>query len=329
MSEIGDRPAGGYGVRRGPDPEVPSLERITLASPSGVEAAFVPRAGMVGTSLTLDGVELLGRRGGLPAYLERGSTYGIPLLAPWANRLRTPEQSVDGVSWSVRPGDPGVHVDEHGLPIHGLLAGFDGFEIDEVTVDGTRAVMRARLAFGPHLDRFAAFPFEHELVVEVELWDTTLTVRTSITATGSTPVPVAFGWHPYVAFPDTPRAEWTLDAPFTRRAVLSELVVPTGEVVDAAPAAGPLGARAYDDVYVEVRPSSTVRVAGARRGVSVDYVSGYPVAVLFAPLTQDLVAVEPMTAPTDPFSEQWPLRRADPGETVTAVFDLTAHRLAP
>lgn len=329
MSDVGAAPAGGYGVRRGPDPEIEALERITLTSPSGLEVAFVPRAGMVGTSMTLDGVELLGRRTGLRAYVEGGHTYGIPLLAPWANRLRETEQLVDGTSWTVAAGDPGVHVDDNGLAIHGLLAGFDGFEVEELLVGGDRALLRARLSFGPHLDLFGSFPFAHDLVVEVELWDLTLTIRTSLTATGATPVPVAFGWHPYVAFPDTPRERWTLDAPFTRRAVLSELFVPTGEVVDVAAPAGPLGATAYDDVFVEVRPAASVRVAGERHAVTFDYVSGYPVGVLYAPLTHDLVAVEPMTAPTDPFSGRWPLRSAAPGETVTAVFDMTAHRLAP
>ena len=38
-------------------------------------------------SLTHRGEELLGQRGGLPAYRERGATFGIPLLHPWANRL--------------------------------------------------------------------------------------------------------------------------------------------------------------------------------------------------------------------------------------------------
>ena len=327
MSEIGSRAHGGYGVRRGPDPEAPDLERITLVSPEGIEVAFVPRAGMVGTSMTLDGVQLLGRRGGLLPYLEHGATFGIPLLAPWANRLLVPEQSVGATSWTVRAGDPGVHVDGNGLPIHGLVAGLDAFEVEEVTVDGDRACLRARLRFGPHLDRFPSFPFAHDLVVEAELWGMTLTLRTSLTATSATAVPVAFGWHPYVAFPDTERAAWTLDAPFTRRALLSEVFVPTGEVVDTVAASGALGTTAYDDVFVEVRPSSIVRVGGAQRAVTFDYVGGYPVAVLYAPLSHDLVAVEPMTAPTDPFSGRWPLRTAQPGETVTAVFDMTAHRL--
>ena len=42
---------------------------------------------MIATSLSDDGVELLGQRRGLDAYLSAGKTMGIPILYPWANRL--------------------------------------------------------------------------------------------------------------------------------------------------------------------------------------------------------------------------------------------------
>ena len=42
---------------------------------------------MIGTSLSDDGVELLGQRRGLDAYVTNGKTMGIPILYPWANRL--------------------------------------------------------------------------------------------------------------------------------------------------------------------------------------------------------------------------------------------------
>jgi aldose 1-epimerase len=62
---------------------------LTLSSDAagGMEAAFVPSAGMVGCSLRHRGEELLGQRGGLRTYIEEHSTMGIPLLHPWANRL--------------------------------------------------------------------------------------------------------------------------------------------------------------------------------------------------------------------------------------------------
>src|SRR3954469_26004004 len=50
-------------------------------------ATFVPRLGMIGASLEYRGEELLGQRNGLAAYEAKGSTMGIPLLYPWANRL--------------------------------------------------------------------------------------------------------------------------------------------------------------------------------------------------------------------------------------------------
>ena len=47
----------------------------------------MPDVGMVGRSLRHRGEEMLGQRGGLEAYAARGSSFGLPLLHPWANRL--------------------------------------------------------------------------------------------------------------------------------------------------------------------------------------------------------------------------------------------------
>lgn len=315
-----------HGVRRGPDPEDPAFERVTLVSDDGVEVAFVPGAGMVGVSMTLDGVELLAHRHGLAGYLGRGSTFGIPLLAPWANRLASPHQVVGDVAWDVRVGDPGVHADEFGQPIHGLSAGAREWEIEDVCADGGAARLRARLRVDDRLERYAAFPFAHDLVVDVVLAGRTLRVGTALTATGERAVPVAFGWHPWFEFPDVPRCEWELDVPFARRAVLSDVKIPTGEVVDDPPPRGPLGTTVLDDVFLDVPQGAVASVRAGERGVSVTYVSGYDVGVVFAPDDVEIVCVEPMTAPTDPFSGRFPLRVAEPGETVEAVFEVTADR---
>ena len=313
-------------VRSAPDPDDASFERVTLVSDDGVEAAFVPGAGMVGVSMTLDGVELLARRHGLAGYVGRGSTFGIPLLAPWANRLASPHQVVGDGAWDVRVGDPGVHPDEFGQPIHGLSAGVREWEVEHAAADATGARLRARLRFDERLDRFAAFPFRHELVVDVLLSGRTLRVATALTATGDRAVPVAFGWHPWFEFPDVPRAEWELDTPFARRAVLSDVKIPTGDVVDEPPPRGRLGSVVLDDVFLDVPEGAVASVRAGGRGVSVTYVSGYDVGVVFAPHDADVVCLEPMTAPTDPFSGRFPLRLAPPGGTVEAVFEVTAER---
>ena len=78
---------------------------------------WFPEHGMVGASLTHEGEELLGQRGGFDAYLEKGSAFGIPLLAPWANRL-------GGLRYGeveIRPQD--AKLDANGLPKDGAMAG--------------------------------------------------------------------------------------------------------------------------------------------------------------------------------------------------------------
>src|ERR1700742_4504455 len=99
------------------------LTTITLDDPaSQLAAQFVPEAGMIGISMTDDGVELLGQRRGLDAYLSAGKTMGIPILYPWANRLGANTYTALGQTVTLTPGENGVRPDPAGLPIHGVLA---------------------------------------------------------------------------------------------------------------------------------------------------------------------------------------------------------------
>lgn len=60
------------------------LPSVVLRDPSSpLTATYVPSAGMICTSLSDDGVEFLGQRRGLQAYLSDGKTLGIPILYPW------------------------------------------------------------------------------------------------------------------------------------------------------------------------------------------------------------------------------------------------------
>ncbi|HYJ57511.1 MAG TPA: aldose 1-epimerase, partial [Mycobacterium sp.] len=106
------------------------FETVTLRDPSSALAAtYVPVAGMVATSLSDDGVELLGQRRGLQAYVSNHKTMGIPILYPWANRLSSNGYGVDGAVVTLTPGTGGVRTDQHGVPIHGTLAAFKDWNV--------------------------------------------------------------------------------------------------------------------------------------------------------------------------------------------------------
>src|SRR5437899_12543296 len=111
---------------------------LTAGSTSTV---FVPRLGMTGVSLRHDGVEHLALPGGLDA-LRTGRTTGLPLLAPWANRLSQRRYRAAGVSVDLTRRRLGV--DDNGLPIHGLLVGRGGWSVEHLgTRRGTAAVRAA------------------------------------------------------------------------------------------------------------------------------------------------------------------------------------------
>jgi aldose 1-epimerase len=287
-----------------------------------LEATFVPERGMVGVSLRHAGEELLDLQAGLNAYVERGAVMGIPFLHPWANRLAGFDYALDGRDVRLPPGPPLVHCDEHGLPIHGVLAASRHWKVAALEADGSTARVRAVLDFAAHPELMAAFPFPHEVLLEAALTAAGLTITTRIRATGGVPVPISFGFHPYLRLPGANRAGWQVAIPARRHLLLDDRGVPTGESEDRPAAAFELGDRHFDDGYDRLRDGAEFSVTGGERTLAVTFERGYPVGQVFAPAGSPFICFEPMTAPTNALRSGTELRRAIPGRDFTAVFSI-------
>lgn len=299
-------------------PSDSAFESITLTDPSSaLTATFVPGAGMIGTSLAEDGIEFLGQRRGLDAYVSNGKTMGIPLLYPWANRLSGLSYQAGGTTVTLALGTDRVRGDANDLPIHGVLAAYPGWQVTERTPSRLTAV----LDYGSHPDLLAAFPFPHVLTQDVTLADRTLTVSTTVAATTAASVPLCFGYHPYLQIPGVPRAEWVLETPALRRLPVDERGIPTGAQQPWAAGAEPLGTRTLDDGFTGVTDGSVFALSGGGRRLEVTYLHGYPAAQLFAPDGDDLVAIEPMAATTDAL-RRGDYRVAAAGHPETARFTI-------
>jgi galactose mutarotase-like enzyme len=268
---------------------------VVLVSPAGVAATFVPGAGMVGASLTLHGEELLFQRGGLIDYVKRGKTFGIPLLHPWANRLDGLRYEAAGRTVEIDPDEAPVRLDGNGLPNHGVLGASPLWRVTG-TDEGAAAVVSAELDFGP-APLLAAFPFPHHLAIEARLADRTLTIATRVRA--EAPVPISFGWHPYLTLPGVPRAEWEVALGVRTRAVLDDRGIPTGQTEPAEFTGGVLGDRGFDDFYPELADPPEFSVAGGDQRIVVRFEEGYSHAQVYGPPEQDLICFEPMTAPVN------------------------------
>jgi galactose mutarotase-like enzyme len=284
-----------------------------------VVATFLPQLGLTGASLAHRGRERLSLRDGVDT-LRQGRTAGLPLLAPWANRLSSERYAVAGVEVDLA-GRDGVRRDgPTGLPIHGLLVGAPGWAVDHLGVDGDAAELRAsRLVEGP------AFPFPHHLSVTARVTGDRLAVETTVTPSGTRPVPVAFGWHPYLVLPEAVREAWRLQVPERTHLLLDDRGIPTGAHEPAAAEDAPLGDRTFDDLYALGDTAAERRLAFALddgTSVALECGPGYPCAQVWVPAGKPFAALEPMAAPTDALvAGTAPL--VAPGEAFTAAFALT------
>jgi aldose 1-epimerase len=305
---------------------VDGFPTLTLASPAagGIEAAFVPSAGMVGCSLRHRGEELLGQRRGLRAYVADRATMGIPLLYPWANRVARLRFPVAGREVAIDPAVTPLRRDADGLGMHGLLTAAAGWHVERHDALADGATLGARFDFTAHEALMAAFPFAHQLRFEATLSGPTLTIATTVRATGDRPVPIAFGYHPYLRLPGLAREDWHVEVPVREQLRLDAQMLPTGERFTAEVHAGRLGARTFDDAFVAPAAGEPFVLSGDGRRIELVFLGGYPYAQVFAPDDDDVIAFEPMTAPTNALVDGGPeLPLVAPGESYQASFAIT------
>jgi aldose 1-epimerase len=273
--------------------EQEGIATATLAS-GELEAMFATGAGMVCCSLRDRGTELLGQRKGLRAYAASGSTMGIPLLHPWANRLSGLRYEQGGRAVTLRDGAPGLRLEEHGLPMHGLLGGSRDWRVEAMESTDEAARLVAELRFErPEL--LESFPFAHRLTYTATLHPAALRIEIALRATADTPVPVSFGFHPYLQLGGE-RSALEVTLPARTHLALDERGLPTGAAEPRDAEHGPLGQRTFDDHYEVGEDPVAFTARDADRAVTGRFEHGYPYAQVFAPPGQPFLCFEPMTA---------------------------------
>jgi aldose 1-epimerase len=287
-----------------------------------LQATFWPTAGMLGASLRFRGVELLRRVDNLDAARIKGSTAGIPILYPWANRLGGLEYRAAGRQVLLNSSSPRLHFDDHKLPIHGV----PWSQLQWNVVSSHADALTARLDWLSQ-DLLAIFPFPHHVDMAVRLRPVDLEIQTTVFADSGSPVPISFGFHPYFGVPGIPRSEWTLNAPAMRKLALDAQGIPTGQETPSPPFAAQLGNTGYDDGFALSSGQAMFSIAGNGYTIAIEFKSGFPFAQVFAPQDKDkqFIAIEPMTAATNALRSGKGLRVIAPGEQFIASFRIQVY----
>ncbi|MDA1026472.1 MAG: aldose 1-epimerase [Planctomycetota bacterium] len=286
-------------------------ERFQLIAAPGRGAMVVPAAGMNLVSVGIDGREMLRLPIALEEFMSTQKTGGVPLLHPWANRLRGDIVEHAGVSVDLAA-VPGLKRDGNGLPMHGLLLRFDAWELDHGT-DGDEAWIEGRIDWPSFPGLMAAFPFPHRLRIR---W-TLRSIAGGLQATciheveaREIAVPLAAGWHPYLAPGPGSHAALQVETPTLRPVALDDQGLPcrddAGDLIfgDPIDQSGPLGSRQFDDLHRAPDGGWKCAISSPDGGrIEFEADSNWPWLQLYSPRDADFMCFEPMLAPTAALSD--------------------------
>lgn len=234
---------------------------------------------------------------------------GSPLITPWFGRLPDRTYRWGGTSVTVPESDPRAEMDRSGRPLHGLRCAPQQWHVFAQTASSVS--LHSDDLSGPSFP----FPFCHR--VTVSLGEDGVSVATTLVASESAAVPVAFGWHPYLLLSSVRQ---TLEEPVVsgtlRDRVLLDASLPSGgrEKVWGAVLDGLL-----DDAW-ECSAGAEVTVVGSAGPVTLSWDAGYGWAVTWGPEDSAFVCVEPLAGPLNPFALDSRALVVPPGGEHTAGF---------
>lgn len=279
---------------------------VTTSTESGVQVVTLRSGDARASVVPAWGGNCVDWRGGRP-YLEdlplsdiaaKPTSFGIPILIPFPNRLRNSAFDFGGERFEVTPNRHGF-VRDKAWKLVDSGAGDDGAwvtcEID--ARDHAEAIL-------------SQFPFPFRIRATYRLDGASLAMHTAVDNLGERPMPLGFGTHPYFHKP----SRGTLEVPANQRWELSDSL-PTGDRVEVSGAYDlreprNLDELSLDDIYTDLIPDEDGRVRcaisddehGIRTIIEIDPAQ-FPHIVVYTPgAPRAAICVEPYTCPTDAFN---------------------------
>ncbi len=259
----------------------------------------------------------------------RPTRSGIPILFPFAGRLRGQEFSFDGRPYRVAGAQR-----NNGNAIHGFVVNRP-WRVVEQTSARTVGEFQASIDEPTLLDQW---PADFSLSVSYEVAGPTLRTGLRVVNPADRPLPFALGTHPYFRLPlgagdpapcriTVPAAEYWEQAnslPTGRR-----LPVIAPRDLRTSP---PFGELEVDDILTGLQPENgrvrtTIEDPMNRRTLTQIFDAAFPHCVVFTPPHRQAIAIEPYSCVPNPFALEHAgiptgLRVLNPGESFAAAVEI-------
>jgi aldose 1-epimerase len=199
---------------------------ITLADNTArMNVAVVASMGKA-WQIQVNGKNLVRTSPSLESFLANTGLNGMPLLAPFANRLDETAFYANGRKYNF---DLELGNVRGPIPGTGFVNGSKAWHLVEFKADGKSAWVTCRLDFYRIPEFMKQFPFAHTITITYRVSEGTLEVHTRLDNLSNEPMPVVIGFHPIYELPDGNRDDWTVSVDAKTHWIEIPERLPTGE----------------------------------------------------------------------------------------------------
>ena len=301
------------------------LRQLVLLTPPPPPDAHQAASGQARTDARLLSVL---RTPDSPQALLADESYASALLFPFPGRLRHGIYTFEGEAYTL-PMNEG----NRDNALHGLVYN-QPFVVLRQQLTETTGLLTLRYDYD---GQNPGYPFPCTLDVTYTLTADTpggparFSLDFQVTNTGTTPCPVAFGWHPYFSLNAEPLDDLLINLPAREVIELDDQLLPTGNrLLFHSPGNRSLQGRGLNTVFVVDSPAgprqaergqawpgpaeTVLTSASQALQLTISQDASFPYLVVFTPPRRDAIAIEPMTASVNAFNTDNGLRVLEPGD---------------
>jgi aldose 1-epimerase len=176
--------------------------------------------------IQVKGKDLVRTAATLADFEARPGLSGMPLLAPFANRLDQTAFYANGKKYNF---DMELGNVRGPIPGTGFVNGSKAWQLVEFKADGKSAWVTCKLDFYRNPQFMQQFPFAHTITMTYRVADGALEVRTRLDNLSTEPMPVVIGYHPIFELPEGTRNDWTVSVDAQTHWIEIPQRLPTGE----------------------------------------------------------------------------------------------------
>jgi aldose 1-epimerase len=177
--------------------------------------------------IQVKGQNLVRTSASLDAFVANSGLNGMPLLAPFANRLDETAFYANGKKYNF---DLELGNVRGPIPSTGFVNGSKAWQLVKFDADAKSAWVTCRLDFYRIPEFMKQFPFAHTITMTYRVSEGALEVHTRLDNLSTEPMPAVIGFHPIYELPDGNRDDWTVSVDAKTHWIEIPQRLPTGEI---------------------------------------------------------------------------------------------------